>query len=104
MQPECFVELHHQVVRNFTENGTKSVDRNGAHLLSLGLGVHGQPGDTRGKENLKWVDPSDVRCDWHHSDDALPASFSRTIRSIVADDYCRTLLICLTAPRRIQVH
>lgn len=104
LEPERFIDVAHQRLRQSAEEFSDAVEGNGADLFSLGLRIARQGGRRRGKQNLKRMDPFNIRGDWDDCKNASTQPSCGQVRTVIADDHGGPPFVCLGPADRIKVN
>lgn len=104
MQPQCLVQLAHELWRHPAYLVTDSFERDRADLFCLRLRVLPQASVCRRKENLKRIDLPRVRGNRDHGEHTPPKARSGGISTVIADDDGETPLVRFGAASRLEVN
>lgn len=95
VEAQGLIEGGKQVGWQRPDLSTDALDGDRTNLLGLSFGVEPEAGLSCGQHDLKRIDAFRPRRHRHHSEDSPSEALGGTVRSIVADDYCRAPLVCL---------
>jgi hypothetical protein len=103
MQSKRLVNQCDQLGRKHSDPSSNALERNRSNLFGLSLRIPLESADLGRQKHLERIYAISVRRHGYNGHDPAAEAFRSRIRPVITHDHCRTPLIRLRTPGRIQV-